>query len=600
MYYCYSLAKLGWRGSRPPSWRRYEGGEKRVFTALRARIATGANLVQGARCETRSRARSFSADSLDYTRQKSPRIIGVCIFDVKKRPQVELLPAERNVRIEQRRTSLSERLVTSHDAVIVVLDRHQPPARLSALPFGARLMQLHRQARGRGPVHLLSDRVSPSLTMIVVALIDPSASTFELLSAAAKAWKEAAAAAPRKVLIAAPGLDAVHAPRVVEAMTAAVLAGSALLPQAKSRPAPPVAVERITLLGEGPFDTRRWLAEDRGNHLARWLTMLPPNVLNSRGYRRALAMLARRKRWGLRVFDRKALRRLGAGAFLAVARANSNDDAAIVRLRYRAPRRSSRTRHLTLVGKGLCFDTGGINLKPHKAMLHMHEDMQGSAVAVGALLALSELKVPFDIDCWLAITENEIGANAYRPQEIVRAANGTTIQVIHSDAEGRMVLADTLALACRDRPDVIIDYATLTGACIMALTERYSGVFTNRSELHGLLQRAGADSGERVWPFPMDGDFDTELESNVADVMQCTLDSKGDHILAARFLNRFVPENIPWIHIDLASSNRTGGLAHIPSDFTGFGVRYTTQLLLDRDLMSTQATGPLATGKLGQ
>src|SRR5690606_34204918 len=132
----------------------------------------------------------------------------------------------------------------------------------------------------------------------------------------------------------------------------------------------------------------------------------------------------------------------------------------------------------------------------------------GSAVAVGTLLALSALKVPFDIDCWLAISENEIGARAYRPQEVVRAANGTTIQVSHSDAEGRMALADTLALAARDKPELIIDYATLTGACIMALTERYSGVFTNRPTLHPVLLEAGAASGERVWPFPMDADFD--------------------------------------------------------------------------------------------
>lgn len=287
----------------------------------------------------------------------------------------------------------------------------------------------------------------------------------------------------------------------------------------------------------------------------------------------------------MRFFDEAALKRLGAGAFLAVARANSHRAAGIVRLRYRATKRRGALPRLALVGKGICFDTGGINLKPHKSMYSMHEDMQGSAVAVGTLLTLSTLRVPFDIDCWLAISENETGAGAYRPQEVVAAVNGVTIQVAHSDAEGRMALADTLALAAREQPALMIDYATLTGACITALTERYSGIFTNRLDWHPQLQRAGRDSGERVWPFPMDEDFDSDLDSPIADILQCTPDSKGDHILAARFLNRFVPQRTPWIHVDLASGNRNGGLAHVPTDFTGFGVRYTTQLLLDEDLL---------------
>ena len=152
-----------------------------------------------------------------------------------------------------------------------------------------------------------------------------------------------------------------------------------------------------------------------------------------------------------------------------------------------------------------------------------------------------------------------------------------------------MVLADTLALAARQQPDAIIDYATLTGSCVTALTERYSGVFTNRPELHAVLQTAGQVSGERVWPFPMDEDYDRDLESPVADLLQCTPDSKGDHILAARFLSRFVPAELPWIHVDLASSNRSGGLAHIPTDYTGFGVRFATHLLMNHDLIAKRA-----------
>jgi leucyl aminopeptidase len=208
--------------------------------------------------------------------------------------------------------------------------------------------------------------------------------------------------------------------------------------------------------------------------------------------------------------------------------------------------------------------------------------MQGSAVALGSLLALAELRVPYGIDAWLAITENRTAPNAYTSQDLVRAVNGTTIQVIHTDAEGRMVLADTLALAAREQPQLIVDYATLTGACVTAVTERYSGAFSNRAAANQLLVEAGTASGERIWPFPMDEDFDELLKSDIADIKQCNTESAGDHILAARFLNRFVPPSIPWIHVDLSAAQHKGGLAHIPTEITGFGVRLTIELLQRR------------------
>ena len=197
------------------------------------------------------------------------------------------------------------------------------------------------------------------------------------------------------------------------------------------------------------------------------------------------------------------------------------------------------------------------------------------------------------MDAWLAITENRTGPEAYIPQDVVSAVNGISIQVIHTDAEGRMVLADTLALAGRTRPALIIDYATLTGACVVALGERMSGIFVQPPALAAKALAAGDASGERVWSFPLEADYDAELESRIADVMQCTPDSKADHILAARFLSRFVPEGTPWIHMDLSAAVRSGGLAHINTDITGFGVRYTLELLRGGKL-------PLAPGKPGR
>ena len=148
-----------------------------------------------------------------------------------------------------------------------------------------------------------------------------------------------------------------------------------------------------------------------------------------------------------------------------------------------------------------------------------------------------------------------------------------------------MVLADTLALASREKPHAMIDYATLTGACIYSLSSRYSGVFTNRRRLNETLIEAGRDSGERVWPFPLDEDFDESLKSDIADTLQCTLEGDADHILAARFLRRFVGEDVNWIHVDLSASNHKGGLGHIPTDTTGFGVRYSLNLLLQHKLL---------------
>jgi leucyl aminopeptidase len=513
---------------------------------------------------------------------------------------VELLPAERDVRIVQQKRALDEGALRKHDAAILICPHERAEALIRELPFAAIWQRLYRDAQARGPVSVLAARVTPDAVPVVVAFAKSTSSTFDRLTLAARAWKELNAPPKARVLFGTHGLDTRQAGTMLEALTAAALAATAPMPTLKSKAPKPAVLDSLTLIHDGPaLDTSRLVAIDRGNHLARWLTVLPPNVLNSTSYPRALRDLARKKRWQFSFLDEAALRRQKAGAFLAVSRANDGRNAGIVRLRYGSPpppargqalarggRPRARRPSLALVGKGICFDTGGINLKPHKSMYQMHEDMQGSAVAVGTLLALSELGAPYDIDCWLAITENEIGPRAYRPQEVVRAANGVTIQVAHSDAEGRMVLADTLVLATREKPHLVVDFATLTGACVNALTERYSGAFTNRPDWHATLERTGRESGERVWPFPMDEDYDSDLDSSIADVLHCTPDSKGDHILAARFLNRFVPAEVPWIHIDLAASNRSGGLAHIPTDFTGFGVRYATQLLLDGGLLA--------------
>jgi leucyl aminopeptidase len=237
-------------------------------------------------------------------------------------------------------------------------------------------------------------------------------------------------------------------------------------------------------------------------------------------------------------------------------------------------------KQIALVGKGICFDTGGHNLKPARYMHNMHDDMNGSAVALGILLAASRLNLPVKLDVWLAIAQNHISPQAYTQNEVVRALNGTSIETVHTDAEGRMVLADTLTLAARAKPETIVDFATLTGSMAVALGDRMSGVITNRDELAALAVAAGQASGERVVAFPMPADYDEALESQVADVKQCTLEGEADHILAARFLSRFVAD-CPWLHVDLSATRCKGGLGAAGTEVTGFGVALGLALLSD-------------------
>ncbi len=459
-----------------------------------------------------------------------------------------------------------------------------PAARWKTLPRGAWLRAEFLRRKCRTGAVLSARLNSPAHGLVIIGLMREKASSFEALQLAGRMLKEARGGQPRRVALATSGLDPGASRRALEALLAASLSAAFELPSFKSAQGDPAILSEITLFDPDRHDFAATVATSEGNNLARWLTALPGNELTPASYRERVAALARREGWRVRFFDRRQLESRGAGAFLAVTRGSEDTDAGIMHVQYRGTDRSSRPR-LALVGKGICFDTGGTNLKTHKSMLDMHIDMGGSAVALGTLLALTRLAVPYRIDCWLAIAENRIGPKAYKPQDVVTASNGTSIQVIHTDAEGRMVLADTLVFAAREQPTLMLDFATLTGACVNALTERYSGVFTNRAEWRDNLERAGTASGERVWCFPMDEDFDADLESANADIMQCLADGKGDHIYAARFLSRFVPSAIPWAHVDLASAQRSGGLAHISTDITGFGVRYAVNLLTEQQLI---------------
>jgi len=490
-------------------------------------------------------------------------------------PKIEL-PAFAPLRTTATTAAPTRAALDRLDHLLVVAPRGTDAA-LARLPHGAHLSMLRSRAQKNEHDFASSRAANERGTGLTVGTFTP-ARGFTALTWAAKALRECLRGKPRTLGIALVGLADADARTAAESLLAAAGAAALELPAFKSERKPSTALASVRLFGApSRLDLVVARAQTLGNDVARWFTALPPNVLTMGAYRKAVIELAKARGIATRFFGERQLEKLGAGAFLAVARGNATRDAGILHLKYRPARAAAP--NVALVGKGVVFDTGGTNLKSHAGMLDMHTDMQGSAVALGTLLALAELRVPFGVDAWLAITENRLGSDAYKPQDLITAVDGTTIQVIHSDAEGRMVLADTLALAAREKPTVIVDYATLTGACVTALTERYSGVFANRTAANALLQQAGSDSGERVWPFPMDDDYDELLKSDVADIKQCSVETAGDHILGARFLSRFVPKTIPWVHVDLSAGQHKGGLAHVPTEITGFGVRLTVELL---------------------
>ena len=459
--------------------------------------------------------------------------------------------------------------------VLMVLPKATSPDALRGIPGMALLIAALSRRRKK-----LADLAkSPIAVEIEGALSswvmpDPARPVFEQQTLMRKGIQLLLAEKPGEIVIGVYGPSARRRQAAGLAVYAAWVNG-ARLPERKTKP-DGGELKVLRLFGyrasDGFPDTR---AVASGNLLCRELTVLPPNELTPGSYRRRVREIARKRGWKCEEYDLGRLRKMGAGAFVAVARGSPDQDAAIVHLGYRHPR---ARRSVALVGKGICFDTGGHNLKPARYMQGMHKDMNGSAVALGIFLAATEMKLPLRLDCWMAIARNDIGPRAYHQNEIVTALNGTTIEIVHTDAEGRMVLADTLALAARAKPDLMVDFATLTGSMHVAVGERYSGVFASQEVLARRALAAGATTGERVCLFPMDADYDEALESDVADVKQCSMEGEADHILATRFLKRFAGDT-PWVHVDLSSARCKGGLGAVGSDINGFGVAWGVEFL---------------------
>ena len=444
------------------------------------------------------------------------------------------------------------------------------------LPYHAQLKARLKRAR-TNYADLANRPLSADLPhgeMAVWVVLHAAMSAFERHTALRKALTLLLQDSPEKLIIALYGAEAERAMVAPDALYCAWINGTPL--PTRKRNSEARALKKVILYGHaGADDHAIARARAAGNLLARHLTERPANALTPAIYRDCVRDLAKQYGWKYQEYDLDKLRRLGAGAFIAVAQGSDAQDAAIVHLRY-APAKAKKT--LALVGKGICFDTGGHNLKPARYMHGMHEDMNGSAVALGVLLAATLAKLPLRIDCWLALAQNHISPQAYKQNDVVTALNGTTIEIVHTDAEGRMVLADTLTLASREKPHWLLDFATLTGSMTVALGNRMSGVLGTSPEFVCQALGAGRMAGERLCAFPLDADYDEDLDSKIADIKQCTLEAEADHVLAARFLSKFIDNAVPWLHVDLSSSNRKGGLGAVAADVNGFGVGFGLQL----------------------
>jgi leucyl aminopeptidase len=302
---------------------------------------------------------------------------------------------------------------------------------------------------------------------------------------------------------------------------------------------------------------------------------------------REARQVARKKGVTLRILDVARMKKLGMHALLGVAR-GSSEPAKFIILEYYGRRKSDPP--IALVGKGLTFDSGGISIKPSEKMDEMKSDMAGGAAVMGAIMAAAELKLPVNVVGLIPATENLPGGRAYKPGDILKSLSGQTIEVITTDAEGRLILADALTYASRYRPAAIIDLATLTGACIVALGGQVIGMLGNDDGLKSQIRRAADRTGERVWELPLWEDYHELIKSDIADFKNSG-GRAGGTITAAAFLSKFVG-NVPWVHLDIAGPSwLTKDKPYIPKGASGVGVRLMVQVLRDLAAGKTQETG---------
>ncbi|WP_263262619.1 leucyl aminopeptidase [Pseudomonas sp. RIT-PI-S] len=361
-----------------------------------------------------------------------------------------------------------------------------------------------------------------------------------------------------------------------------VLDATYLFERYKSKKADPRALKKITLLTAkaDTAEVERAVQHARaialGMSLTRDLGNMPPNVCHPTFLGELAKGLAKEhKNLKVEVHDEKKLQQLGMGSFLAVAQGSAQPPRLIV-AQYQGGKKTDQP--YVLVGKGITFDTGGISLKPGAGMDEMKFDMCGAASVFGTLRAVLELQLPINLVCLMACAENMPSGTATRPGDIVETMSGQTVEILNTDAEGRLVLCDTLTYAERFKPKAVVDVATLTGACVVALGGHTSGLLGNNDGLIQDLLSAGRRADDRAWQLPLFDEYQEQLDSPFADIANIG-GPKAGTITAACFLSRFA-KNFEWAHLDIAGTAWLSGGKD--KGATGRPVPLLTQYLLDR------------------
>ena len=326
-----------------------------------------------------------------------------------------------------------------------------------------------------------------------------------------------------------------------------------------------------------PKDLLKFKALEEGTFYARDLVSEPGNILHPDEYAKRLKSL---KKFGLKIniYDKKKLKKLGMNALLGVGQ-GSIRGSYLVTIEWNGARNNSKP--LAFVGKGVCFDTGGYSLKPAKFMEDMTYDMAGSAVVVGLMKSLALRKAKINAIGVVGLVENMVSGNAQRPGDIVKSYSGKTIEILNTDAEGRLVLADALTFTEKKfKPKFIIDLATLTGAIIVSLGSEYAGLFSNNDKLSKQLLEVGEKVEEKLWRMPLHKNFDKLINSKNADMQNINYVGGAGSTTAAQFLQRFILNKTPWAHLDIAGMafSKYGGALN-SGGATGYGVRLLNQLI---------------------
>jgi len=342
-------------------------------------------------------------------------------------------------------------------------------------------------------------------------------------------------------------------------------------------------LEEIVIVGGGAGAAerygQRWAPVVEGVSLTRELVTEPANIIYPETFVERVRASVEGSGLELEVLDRGAMEKLGMGALLGVAQ-GSVREARLLILKWNGGGQGGQP--TAFVGKGVTFDTGGISIKPAAGMEAMKWDMGGAGAVVGAMKALALRKAKANIVGICGLVENMPGGNAQRPGDVVTTMSGQTVEVINTDAEGRLVLGDAITYAQRNfKPGTIIDLATLTGAILISLGHEWAGLFSNDDGLADKLQQAGAESGDKLWRMPLAESFDRLIDSPIAD-MKNVGPREGGSITAAQFIQRFVENGVKWAHIDMAGKAWSDkAAATYDKGATGFGVRLLDQYVAD-------------------